>query len=160
MTASAGIVPDGSSTVGSSSGGATAGTVGQAITSTSAKAAASERRVRVRITSAREITEAGISIRYLARARLIGPISLLIELSFCGERPASPSEVPSSTAASPDSSSPGTSISRTLPPVSTRRASIASSQALRTPSLQSSLTAPLTTPIRNPRASPAGSCSP
>ncbi len=65
-----------------------------------------------------------------------------------------------STVASAAGSMSASSISRTSPPVSARRASTASSQAARTSAATSSETLSRTTPIRRPGASPASRVAP
>ena len=77
-------MPEGSSTSGASSGGATAGIVGQAITSTSSKRAARRRRISVRTRVALTAAAAGSSIRYLVKPRLIRLSSGLSRLSRSG----------------------------------------------------------------------------
>ena len=134
-------VPEGSSTSGASSGGATAGTVGQAITSTSSKAAARRRRISVRTLlglharrrgqqhpvleqAAGDRAQLGVEVVELARADAaealgVGDQDRRQRRRARGRR---------------------ASISRTSPPVSARSASIASSQASRTAGATSSET--------------------
>ncbi len=153
-------VPDGNSTSGASRGGAGAGTVGQARTSTPPIAAASRRRIRARTWWALTLAAAGNSIRYLSRPRPIGLSSGLSVLRRLGLSPLRPSVLAIRTVASAAASSPGRSTSTSSPPVSSRSAVIASSQASRTSGATSSVMESRTIPIRSPPASPPASSSP
>ena len=92
LPASALVGPEGSSTCGSLSGGAGAGTVGQARTSIRSKSSASARRARARTIKARAVRVPGSSARSFRIPRLITLSSGLSEFRFGGVSSAASSD--------------------------------------------------------------------